>query len=484
MKTALVLAVLLGAAGVRAADVASDINGLIDAARTAPGEFAADALIRIAGTDPVDKSRKIELLESAFAKASEAQLRYPRHAAPLKLDGSSGYWNRLYKQDLDALTLRLRVVEAMLPLDGAKARELFVKIPALELPRLTCEDFMVYDVARFYEVLGSLARLDPEPLELLRKYAAALGSPVQLGPMARVLASATLKDADLKDLLAVFASAMGKVSGDDRSFSFSASIGKDIQALVEECKRRKISPLPLIEGYRLYLVVNFSGVRCADGDRIQAGQQSFGVYTGQAAEQGAADFVSFFNEKLRMPPLAPIQELEITPSRLEGVVAPLHYCADAACKAFVEQFRGLIFGENGMPVPPAERNSAEWQGRLKARLTALAEWKPAKDTMPADYFREKSGAYSELLNLAQSGPNRELVLRAYLDFVTQNPFQKANRVEWFLPVNALVGRVALDAAGLSKFAEELKKAKDPLIQLYANLESAAPRSPDKILPLL
>jgi len=229
--------------------------------------------------------------------------------------------------------------------------------------------------------------------------------------------------------------------------------------------------------------VNFSGVRCADGDRTQ-GQQSFGVYTGQVAEQGAADFVSFFNEKLRMAPLAPIQELEITPTRLEGAVAPLHYCEDAACKAFVEKFRGLVFGENGMPIPPAERNTAEWQTRLKARLTALAEWKAGKDTKPAEYFREKSGAYSELLSLAQNGPNRELVLRAYLDFVNQNPFQKASRAEWFLPVNALVGRVALDSAGLHSFAEELKKAKDPLIQLYANLESVAPRSADKILPLL
>ena len=97
--------------------------------------------------------------------------------------------------------------------------------------------------------------------------------------------------------------------------------------------------------------------------------------------------------------------------------------------------------------------------------------------------RDKFGP-TELLNLAQNGPNRELVLRACLDFVNQNPFQKANRVEWFLPVNALIGRVALDAAGLSGFAEELKQAKDPLIQLYANLELLAPRSAEKILPLL
>ena len=121
---------------------------------------------------------------------------------------------------------------------------------------------------------------------------------------------------------------------------------------------------------------------------------------------------------------------------------------------------------------------------MKARLTALAQWKDAGAAGPAVYFREKSGAYSELLNLAQNGPNRELVLRAWLDFVKQNPFQKLNRIEWFLPVNALIGRVGLDPGGLSKFAEDLRQVNDPLIVLYANLETVAPRSPDRILPLL
>jgi len=33
-------------------------------------------------------------------------------------------------------------------------------------------------------------------------------------------------------------------------------------------------------------------------------------------------------------------------------------------------------------------------------------------------------------------------------------------------------------------AEELRKSDDPVIALYANLEKVAPRTPDRILPLL
>ena len=108
MKTALLILVPLVCS---AATGPADIDALIDAARSVPGEFSADALIRIAGTDKIDKARKIELLEQAFDRASGAQQPFPRHAVPLKLDGSSSYWNRLNKQDLDALSLRLRAVE-------------------------------------------------------------------------------------------------------------------------------------------------------------------------------------------------------------------------------------------------------------------------------------------------------------------------------------------------------------------------------------
>lgn len=473
------------------AGAADDVGALIDAARAAPGEFAADAMIRIAGTDKVEKARKIELLEQAFQRASGAQEAYQRHALPVRLDGSSAYWNRAFKQELDALTLRLRAVEGVLPVDGHKARELFAQIPPVRLPAVKCEEFLVYDAGRFYDVLGQLVHqsftpdeaAEGEPAKLLKNYAGAATSAVQLAPLARVLAASGVKDQDFQELVALFATAMGKVAGDDRSFTFSTSLGKEILGLVEECKRRHVTPLKLLEGYRLYLVVNSSGSRCADDDQLQGGQ-SLGIFTGQPPETTAGNFLEYFNGALRMDPLAPIQEQEATPARLEGVVSSPHFCEDEACKSFVQQFRGLIFGEAGLPIPPAARNTPEWQGKLKERLAALSDWKQGEGVTPAEYFREKSGAYSELLNLAQSGPNRELVLRAWLDFVKRNPFQKDNRMEWFLPVNAMIGRVGLDPGGLSKFGEELRKANDPLIALYANLEAAAPRSPDRILPLL
>jgi len=63
-----------------AADAPAAIDALLDAARAAPAEFAADAMIRIAALDQLEKARRIELLEQAFQRASGAQQPYKRHA--------------------------------------------------------------------------------------------------------------------------------------------------------------------------------------------------------------------------------------------------------------------------------------------------------------------------------------------------------------------------------------------------------------------
>ena len=76
------------------------------------------------------------------------------------------------------------------------------------------------------------------------------------------------------------------------------------------------------------------------------------------------------------------------------------------------------------------------------------------------------------------------MLRALLDFVARNPVQANHRIEWFLPVNALIGRASLDPSGLARIMELLRKSNDPVINLYANLEIFAPRSADRVLPLL
>jgi len=487
-----ILAFLLSLSWCAGAASAPDLDALVAATRTAPAEFAADVLIRLAALDRVDQSRKIELLDQAFHRAASATQPYKRRSVILRVGSFGPYFNRVYSQDLDALSLRLRAVEALLPLDSRKARELFLQIPPLRLTPLTCADFLAYDPSRFYQVLGELLRRSftdeetahGEPAKLLARYAGAFASPVEIAPLAHVLAGAGLSDSEFRSLLASFTAALAKVAGDDRSFTASASVGKEILALVDEAKRRQVSPLPLIESYRVYLVVNLSAVRCADNDLLQPAGQSFGLVTGQPADSPATDRIAFFNGKIRIAPLQPIQESESQPARIEGAVTGLLSCQDEDCRAIAKQFRGLVFGPTGAVYQPAERAAPEWQAKLQAMLTSLADWRESSGNSSLELFREKSAVYAELLNLLPGGPERELVLHAILAHVAGNRVQNVNPVEWFLPVNALIGRTTLDPLGLAKFAEDLRRSSDRLVALYANLEAVAPRTPDRIVPLL
>ena len=429
-----------------------DLGELANAARGVRAEFAADALLRLASAANASKAQKVEWIEQAFERAAGAQQPYKRRAVIPGIE-SARYWNRVYGQDLDGLSLRLRAVEAMMPLDAAKAREMFTHLPPVHLPVVPCEEFRVYDVDRFYDVLAAVAGGDGK---FLLKYAGTVDSPVEAGPAARLIARSGAQDEDFRALLAAYAQALGRIGGDDRSFTSAYAVGRDIESLAAEAKRRGISAMPLLENYRVYLVIHYSLSRCADNDLMGAGGVTVGIVN--AAHDGPMDPIAFFNQKLRAAPLQPIGELESTPARIEGVATGLRACEDSECRHITEMYRGLVLQRGG---------TTKW----KEFLEAVDSWKGS--------YEMKTWAYSNLLALVSDASARDQVVQAMLAFVAQNPLQASNPMEWFLPVNALIARLQLEGKDLAA----LRQSTDPVIALYAGLEKAAPRPNDKLMLL-
>ncbi|MGC1587827.1 MAG: hypothetical protein WA791_19365, partial [Rhodomicrobium sp.] len=227
---------------------------LADRARAQPAEFAADALLRIAGAPGVtDAAWKRDVIEDAFRLAASAQQPLARR----NWTGKPGNpFDKAYAQGLDALTLQSKAVHAMLAIDYKKAREMFSEIPPPKIPRLSCEDALVYDVSVFYITAGEVAArafspkevADEEPFHLLLRYAADVTSPAQVAPIARMVAAASLKPAQFEALVDSFAGALGQLSGDDRSFSGTISGGADdvLAGLPELCASRKMNAQPLL----------------------------------------------------------------------------------------------------------------------------------------------------------------------------------------------------------------------------------------------
>lgn len=460
-----------------AAAPASELESVVDLARSATPEVAADALIRIAGLHQLEKKRRIELLDEAFALASGSPQPYKRRSGLDHNEGPSGYFTRVYGQDLDAQSLRLRAIEELLPLDPQRARQRFEEISPVELTPLSCEEFLVYDVALFYEVLDRVAAQtfsakeirEGEPAKFLARYIGGITSAAQVTPAARSVASAPLRDSEFQTLVTAFAAALTRISSDDRTFSYAAhEAGAEILLLARLSDSRQTAPQITLEAYRQFLVNHLPAARCADG---RVGNQS----------PRPADY---FNETLAMPPVQALSENETNAAKLEGEAKGLEWCKDPECLAIRDQYQALVHSENGEVYQPREREQNQWQARARDFLTALANWKQSSGLTPSEYFREKIGFYNDALAIVPNGETREFVFRSLLEFLIQTRLPAENRLEWLLPVRQLVGRASLDPLGFGKLAGEMIRANDPVIALDMALEAVAPRSAAEIMPLL
>jgi len=453
------------------------IEPVVDLARGGPPDLASDALIRLASLDRLERKRRVELLNRAFELAPAVAEPFKRRSALVPPAGPAGFLERAYAQDLDALSLRLRAIEGLLPLDPRAARERFEEIPPLQLPRLGCEDFLVYDVSRFFRVLGLIAAesfsakeiRDGEPAKFLARHIGLIDSPAQVVPAARLLSTAVVPDAEFQMLATAFAGALNRIAGDDRSFTYAArEAGPEIEELVQIGERRaQLSPAVLLAAYRSFLVNHLTGARCEPLE-----------------SSGGSDPAAFFNERLRIPVLPPIGETELTPSKTEGKAKGLTWCENPECRAIRDQSHTVVFGPNGEPLRQDEREKKEWQARARDFLVALSLWDHSTNGTPAEYFREKIGFYGDLLAIVPNGDTREYVLRSMLAFLIQSRPGPEEQIEWYLPVVQLVGRVTLDPLGLGRLASDLRQANDPAIALEMAIEQIAPHPVNEFMLLL
>jgi hypothetical protein len=470
------------------AAVPGDVASVVSLARQAPAEFGSDALIRLASLEKLDKASRIELLQEAFRRAGDAQQPLKQRPSILLPGGSGAMEQRAYDQGLDALSLRLRAVEHLLPLDAGKARALFLQIPPLKIPNVGCDDYRISDVSLFYEVLGTLARqsftekevAEGAPGRLLAPFAAAVNAASEVEPAARMLAASSIKDQEFEGLIQSLGAALNHISKDDRSFTASVpGAGEQILALVEEARKRHVAFFGLVNGYRTYLVNNLGGARCADDDLMRNGE-AFVLASDSGGQLGGA--AGFFNARLAAPPIRPLREDEVTPSGISGAAGGLRPCQDQACEQMASQCRALIFDANGAPLSAQQKNSPDWQAKLQQFLSTLSGHKQSKPD--AEQFREECALVNSLIGTIPAGPDRQRLLLAWLDYLEASPLRQSDHIAWFLPVNGMIGRLTLDSSDLGRLTEAFRQTHDPVISLYLELERVAPRRPDQILPLL
>jgi hypothetical protein len=225
------LAVLLLALPLFAAEPAKlpePFRSISDLAAAAPPEFTADALLRVVESGQLaDRNARRELIEQAFQWAASAKFPVRMQGLPgTTTDTASGSLNLAYGLKLDVLSLQSRAVQDMLPLDPAKARDLFGQIVKPTLAPLTCDDALVYEPSGYYQALSAVVngaftpkeRAKEEHFNLLLDALGQATSPSQLAPLAGVIESAGVTAAQRQLLWARFNGLLESMQPDDRSF--------------------------------------------------------------------------------------------------------------------------------------------------------------------------------------------------------------------------------------------------------------------------
>ena len=313
-----------------------------------------------------------------------------------------------------------------LPIDSAKARELFQEIPRPALPPLTCYDPLFYDVSDFYQTLGAVVqsaftpqeRKKEEDLNFLLDYMGQVSSPAQLAPVARLIKSANVSSQQRDILWTKFYGLLESMQPDGRSFS----------AALDDIKSEIIP-------------------------RAEASFEKF-----KQSSKGCRDDAR------------PGVTLDLSQGPVHAGKTPEveHYWESPQAKQLLEGIQKLRFTSDGKLIAESARASQEWQDKLTDFLSQLADWTSSQEKSEADYYHEKCVVYEALVELIPPGAQRDKTLQAYLDFISNSNLQRESPLDWFMHANWMLERVSNSSNGEpAKLLSAFERSGNAVLVLYA-----------------
>ncbi len=408
-----------------------ELTAIVEISDSAPPEFRADALLRLAESSKVvDPAWKRELIGQAFVSASSVRVSNPERAI-----GQSAPAGR---PALDRLSLQTRAVNDLRPLDGRKARELFLEIVKPVPRQLECKDTTWDDLGSWYASAAQLvAAFSPaernrqDHVDFAVREISTVASIVEVAP-AQALLTVPAWRQDEKDLLgAKFAGMLETLTSSDRSFR-----------AVQPEARQAIESLAA-SGYDPEL---FRGA----WTRLLARQQAV-----EPCPVSAKPTAGFGGAQMSAP--APV-----SPQAAQ----------------LASRWMSLMLGPRQQGLTDAEKNTTAWRDELAAYLGVIDDLKADTPEGELDIYQMKTEALGGLLMTVPAGEDRDRVRARYVAVLAASPVQQQNPSRWFTTVKQL-----LESTGLANSPERLRllaaleSTGNPALLLYAKLERTVPLPP-------
>jgi hypothetical protein len=445
---------------------------LTDRARSLPSEFCADSLLRIAKTDLIlDPKWKRELIEEAFRTGARAQLPLKRRGA---IHTDTRQAHESWTNDLEALTLQLRAVLAMIPFDPIRARILFEEIALPELPNPECKDPLTADVDMYYTTAAKVFEKGFTPKELekeehllfLERMIGTMRSPVQVGPVANMLRAVFVTPVQRAGLHSRYAVMLGSIRGSSRVFG---GTGPGSLTALMVLRQDGVPLPPLATAIRGYLTNHLSGPRCTDH------------LAAQGKLTAAAQAFNMLIRPLGLTDVKPISVDEDTPSKIEPAYRLDEFWQSPRSKQVLEELRWLTHGNRDLPGDKRfwtldERSTIEWTTRFYETLKLIEGWKEDEEPSREEYSAMKAHTYGTLARLAPPGKPREMAMGQWIQFLEQNYFLVENHNYWFTDVKFMLDetKATKDRENRDWILGELTRSANPIIALYADLVKMEP----------
>ena len=441
----------------------AEIDDFVAKVSSSSPEVSADLLIRTAQSQLIsDKKRKIALLEEAYQRGSDAQKKLRMKRWTGLVETASGQLSAAYDLELDELSIKTRAVRTMSSLDAVRSRELFVQIPKLKLPPLSCADDLGYEVSSFYQTLKEVQQKSFTPKELsegnglrfIQPYIAEIESPAQVAPVVDLIVDSNLTPSEFNVLLSTLVSALKGVQDDPKSFALSlisGGLANSLQNLIKKSRDNEVASGPLLNAFRAYFLRELR-VQCPD---MRVGNEQKNPMQVEFSRVNKWFVNSISEDELK--------------ARIGERSNETPFWVSPESRSFLMRVKRLRFGTGQTALTEEERKNDDWQRELGQLLMDLGQWTGSGDA-ESEVFHEKSNLYDALYSLSPSNSLRTEVLLAFAGYLRSASMQESSRIEWLLHGHNLLKRTRTLGPERLKIVSVFNTSTTQALQLYSQFD--------------
>jgi hypothetical protein len=448
-----------------------------------PVEYRADLMLSALEVQPKWlKSEKVQgLLEDLYAAASQAVHGYMLTLA-VENSGEDTVEGRLSvdaQQDLDALSIRLRVMKLLGQVKPRMTYDLLSETKPVP-PAADCNSALAATVSDFYTVFlaqqtnsrKSTGISSEETKDLLLGHISSLSAPQGLAPLAALLTSLPTDGDDLNEFATAYTAAEYRLTASDRDLGVMVNnekLSENVDQFATRLQQQRIDPQNLLQGLRAFLIGS-TRARCQNS--LVRPAALLLAYNSVVAHHGIQDRAIL------------LKDTDLNSDQTLG--APIVHGSDPPATAD-PYVRALGYQQR----TSSPREISQWQ-TASADLLSFTEHLNDDQGCGTCLFYEKFLLYYMLFDGSPGGASKIAAFRSATQFMANTPVKQTDPTVWIAQMKVLINysRYADDkqlekiravrALGVipvrvpvsegKVIIEEMLNSQDPVMQDYARYE--------------